>query len=125
MARPAPGWRSGAELVAGDSARFASVGGWIPHDKSGMVPQLLVLSATPISRTLALSVFGDLEPLTMNRGAPGRQPVVPFGPVDLAHGEAEKMPAAGLGMKLSEHTRLRHATQSRWSSRALIVEEAK
>jgi ATP-dependent DNA helicase RecG len=57
-------------------ARLRQVGGWIPDDKNGMVPHLLVLSATPIPRTLALTVYGDLELVTLNQVPPGRRPVV-------------------------------------------------
>lgn len=39
-------------------------------------PHLLMMSATPIPRTLALSVFGDLDVSTITASPPGRKPVI-------------------------------------------------
>ncbi len=41
----------------------------------GMAPHVLVLSATPIPRTLAMTVFGDLDVSTIDDLPPGRKPV--------------------------------------------------
>src|SRR5205085_1628100 len=38
-------------------------------------PHYLVMTATPIPRTVALTVFGDLDLTLMRQGPPGRQPV--------------------------------------------------
>jgi ATP-dependent DNA helicase RecG len=53
----------------GVAQRLALVAGRSP------VPHLLVLSATPIPRTLALARYGDMDLLDMKEKPPGRQPV--------------------------------------------------
>ncbi|MBI2803409.1 MAG: ATP-dependent DNA helicase RecG [Planctomycetes bacterium] len=44
--------------------------------KLGVDPHYLVMTATPIPRTIALSVFGDLDTSTIKQLPPGRQRVV-------------------------------------------------
>ncbi len=44
--------------------------------KSLRTPHLLVMTATPIPRTVAMTVFGDLETSTLTEVPSGRQPVV-------------------------------------------------
>src|SRR5207302_302993 len=42
----------------------------------GVDPHYLVMTATPIPRTVALTVFGDLDVSTIRQMPPGRQPVL-------------------------------------------------
>ncbi len=43
--------------------------------QKGFFPDLLVMTATPIPRTLALTIYGDLEIAQINGLPPGRQPI--------------------------------------------------
>ncbi len=43
--------------------------------KKGRAPDVLVMSATPIPRTLAITVYGDLDVSTIRQLPPGRTPV--------------------------------------------------
>ena len=45
-------------------------------DSSGRIPHVLVMTATPIPRTLSLTVFGDLDVTVIRHRPPGRQPVI-------------------------------------------------
>ncbi|NOZ22442.1 MAG: ATP-dependent DNA helicase RecG [Planctomycetes bacterium] len=44
--------------------------------RKGVSPDVLVMTATPIPRTLSLTVFGDLDVSTIEELPPGRQPVM-------------------------------------------------
>ena len=65
-------------LVIADEQHRFGVGQRAMLSQKGEAPNLLVLSATPIPRTLALILYGDLEVSTIDELPPGRQKVDTF-----------------------------------------------
>ena len=73
---------------------------WQPAaDNPNLQPHYLVMTATPIPRTLALTVFGDLDVSTIDEMPPGRTPIetwaVGSGERAKAHAFIRKELAAG------------------------------
>lgn len=46
------------------------------REKSRLAPDMLVLTATPIPRTLAMTAYGDLDLSVIDEMPPGRQPII-------------------------------------------------
>ncbi len=78
----------GTHALVQESTRFARLGVAIVDEqhrfgveqrnlfvKKGERPDVLLLSATPIPRSLALTLYGDLDVSTLDERPPGRQPV--------------------------------------------------
>ena len=62
-------------LVITDEQHRFGVGQRTALAKKGGFPHTLVMSATPIPRTLALMIYGDLDVSVLDELPPGRQPV--------------------------------------------------
>ncbi len=65
-------------LVIADEQHRFGVGQRSALSAKGSDPHLLVMSATPIPRTLALLMYGDLEVSILDEMPPGREPVDTF-----------------------------------------------
>ena len=65
-------------LVITDEQHRFGVGQRIALGQKGQSPHTLVMSATPIPRTLALMIYGDLDVSVIDQLPPGRVPVQTF-----------------------------------------------
>jgi ATP-dependent DNA helicase RecG len=78
----------GTHALVQERARFARLGLAIIDEQhrfgveqraalgtKGDAPDILLLSATPIPRSLALTIYGDLDVSTLDERPPGRQPI--------------------------------------------------
>ena len=59
--------------------------------KNEVVPHVLVMTATPIPRTLAMTVYGDLEVSVIDELPPGRKPVTTLLRYDTSRQEVDRL----------------------------------
>ena len=80
--------------------------------EAGADPDLLVMTATPIPRTAAMVVFGDLDMVVLDEMPPGRTPITTV----WARGPRRTPPAPGSGVRDEVAGRVaRPSSSARWS----------
>lgn len=102
----------GTQALLGEDVEFANLGLVVVDEQhklgvrqrgtlrsKGMAPHSLVMTATPIPRTLALSYFADFDVTTLNELPPGRLPIktrwLPSAQAQQAYDFIKKQVAAG------------------------------
>lgn len=65
-----------AYAIIDEQHRFGKVHRRELARKNGLTPHLLSMTATPIPRTLALTIYGDLDLTLIDQMLPGRKPVI-------------------------------------------------
>jgi ATP-dependent DNA helicase RecG len=66
-------------------------------EEKGFAADVLVMSATPIPRTLALTLYGDLDISSLDELPPGRKPVETFCVLERARGKLRRFIGESLG----------------------------
>jgi ATP-dependent DNA helicase RecG len=66
-------------------------------EEKGFTADVLVMSATPIPRTLALTLYGDLDISSLDELPPGRKPVETFCVLERARGKLQRFIGECLG----------------------------
>ncbi len=88
LAAPEPVLAIGTHALLSESVNFADLGLAIVDEQhrfgveqrallgtKGATPDILLMSATPIPRSLALTLYGDLDVSVLDERPPGRQPI--------------------------------------------------
>ncbi len=70
------GFENLAYVVIDEQHRFGTMQRYALTQKEKRVPHLLSMTATPIPRTLALTVYGDLDLTLLDEMPPGRKPII-------------------------------------------------